>query len=314
MDNKTVSTASKYPEKPITLIVPFGAGSGMDLVARLLEKSISTQLGQPLMIVNKPGGGGTIGLNELINTPSDGYTLGMTGVEVIMQPMYGTTKYHYPTALEPLVQLSTFPIVMAVKANQPWQSVEDVIRYARQHPGEIKFSHSGLGSISHLAGETFGKSSGITLDQVPFQSAPEALASLLGEHVQILFANPASVKEHVKNGTVRALAIAGDQRVSDPLFANIPTFKESGIQVVGSSWYGVAAPKELPVEVKNKLAAAFKKTAEDPEFQKNIANLGLQFSYLGPKECTDKWIEESQKLSAAVQETGILEKIQAQKK
>jgi tripartite-type tricarboxylate transporter receptor subunit TctC len=314
MENKTVSTAKKYPEKPITLIVPVGVGGGMDSVARLLEKAAPAQLGQPLVIINKPGGAGTIAWNDLASATPDGYTLGMSGVEVILQTLYGPTKYHYPTALQPLAQISTLSMVMAIKGDQPWETLEDLNQYAKQHPGQIKFGHVGVGSISHVAGETFAKSSNIHLEQVPFQSPAAAVASLLGGHVQTIFINPTSVKEHLKNGTIRTLAVASEQRLTDPDFTNTPTFKELGFDVIGSNWYEVSAPKDLPIEVTYKLSEGFKKIINDPEFKKDIEKLGLQVTYLGPKESQEKWLMANQKLTKTVQETGILDTIKAQRK
>ena len=313
MENKALPVTSKYPDKPITLIVPFSVGGGTDLVARLLEKRALEYLGQPLVVVNKPGGAGTIGWNEVAGS-SDGYTLGMTGVEIILQPLYGQTKYHYPTALDPLAQISELSIVMVVQDTQPWKDLDELIRYAKKNPGEIKFGHGGMGTTGHVTGEMLAKSADIRLEQVPFQGSAEATASLLGGHIQVLFTNPASVKEHVKNGTVRILAVASENRLKDPVFANAPTFREQGLDVVCSSWHVIAAPKDLPVEVKNKLAKGFEAIINDPEFQKNIENLGFEFAYLGPKESQEKWLTENQKLSKTVQETGILDKIKAQKK
>ncbi len=314
MQNMTVATTKKYPDKPITLIVPFGVGGGMDLVARLLEKSAPTHLGQPLVIVNKPGGAGTLGWNELSNASPDGYTLGMTGVEVILQSLYGTTKYNYPTALDPLLQINNLSIVMVVKSEQPWQSTENLVKYAKQHPGQLKFGHGGVGSIGHVAGETFAKKANIQLEQVPFQSAAEAMASLLGGHVQIAFLNPASVKEYTKNQMVRVLAVATEQRLVEPNFINVPTFKEQGLDVVCTNWYGIAAPKELPIEIKNKLSEGFSTIVNDPEFKKNMENLGLEVNYLGPKESQEKWLDDNEKFKKTIYETGILDKIKEQKK
>jgi len=314
LKDKTVTTTPKYPEKPITLIVPFGVGGATDLLARLLEKSAPAQLGQPLVIINKPGGAGTLGWNELASASPDGYTLGITGVEVILQPLYDQTKYHYPTALEPLVQICNLSIVMAVQAEQPWQNVDDLIAYAKQHPGEIKFGHGGVSTINHLTGETFAKAANIQLEQVPFLSGAEVMASLLGGHVQVVFVTPASIKEHVKSGKVRVLAIGGEQRSTDPIFANVPTFKEHGLDVIGNNWYGIATPKGLPIEVKNKLAEGFKQMINDPEFKKKLEHLGLQVAYLGPKESEKQWLDDGEKLTKTVQETGILDKIKEQKK
>jgi tripartite-type tricarboxylate transporter receptor subunit TctC len=314
MENKTVTTTSKYPDKPITLIVPFGVGGGMDLVARLLEKTAPTHLGQPLVIINKPGGAGTLAWNELAGANPDGYTIGMIAIEVLLQPLYSPTKYHYPTALEPIVQISESSMVMAIQAEQPWQNTDDLIMYAKQHPGKIKFGHSGMGGLAHVAGESFAKSADIQLEQVPFQSSAETMTNLLGGHTQVAFVNPASAKEYMKDGMIRVLAMASEKRLADPIFANVPTFKEQGLDVIGSGWYGIAAPKDLPIEVKTKLSEGFKIIINDPEFKKSIEQLGLQASYLGPKESGEIWLTDSQKLTQIAQETGILDKIKAQKK
>lgn len=314
MQNKTVAITKSYPTKPITIIVPFSAGGGLDLLARALEKKAPQYLGQPLVVINKPGGAGTIGWNELTNSSPDGYTLGISAIDLLMQPLYGSTKYHYSTALEPLVQVSTSPWIMVVQAEQPWLNVDIVIKYGKQHPGHLKLGHPGIGSASHIIGETFAKFSGITLEQVPFRGTSEATAALLGKHIEIAFVPPATVKEHIKNGTLRALATTGEQRLTDPDLAHIPTFKEQGFDIVFTNWYGVAVPKGLPPEIKTKLAEGFKAMITDPEFKTNIEKLGLQVEYFDPKESAEIWLTDGAKLTKAVQETGILETIKSQKK
>ena len=314
MQSKTATIPQKYPTKPITMIVSFSVGGGMDLVARALEKMAPKYLGQPLIIINKSGGGGTIGWNELASANPDGYTLGISAIDLLMQPLYGPTKYHYPTALEPLVQITTSPPAMVILADQPWQDVDAVIKYAKQHPGQLKFSHGGIGSISHVAGETFAKATDITLEQVPFRGASEATVALLGKHVQIAFVNSSTVKEHIKNGTLRALATTGEQRLTDPDLAQIPTFKEQGFDIVLTNWFGIAAPKGLPPEVKTTLAEGFKAIISNPEFRNSIEQLGLQIEYLDPTESEVKWLSDGEKLTKTIQETGILEQIKAQKK
>jgi tripartite-type tricarboxylate transporter receptor subunit TctC len=314
MQDKTVTTTTKFPDKPITLIVPFGVGGGMDLVARLLEKSAPTHLGQPLVIINKPGGAGALGWNELASAVPDGYTLGISGAEILLQPLYGQTKYHYPTALEPIAQISESPQILAVLASQPWENINDLIEYAKQHPGQLKFGHAGVGSINHIVGESFGKNAAIHIEQVPYQSAAEVMTSLLGGHVQIAILTAALGKEQMKSGIVRTLAIGSEQRLTDPVFANVPTFKEQGFNIVDRGWFGIAAPKDLPLEVKNKLADGFKAIINEPEFKKNIENLGLEVNYLGSKESAVRWLDDGEKLTKTVQETGILDKINEQKK
>jgi len=314
MPNKTTTCTKKFPEKPITMIVAFNAGGGTDLLARAMEKVLVKYLGQPLVIVNKPGGTGTIGWNELTTSSPDGYTLGLTTTELLLQPLYGTTRYQYLTALEPIVQISTSPLVMIVQADQPWQNTNELIEYAKKHPGELKFAHSGVGSLPHVVGETFAKVADINIEQVPFRGASESTAALLGKHVQIAFMSPLSIKQQLENGTIRALAISSEQRNSDPILAQIPTFKEQGFDVIFNSWYGVAAPKELPPEIEKKLVQGFKAMCSDPEFKKSADALAIQIEYVDPKEFQEKWINDNIKLTKTIQETGILDRIKEQKK
>ncbi|WP_036682200.1 Bug family tripartite tricarboxylate transporter substrate binding protein [Pelosinus fermentans] len=313
MMQRTVMTTSKYPEKPITLIVPFSAGGGMDLLARAMEKTASTNLGQPLIIINKPGGGGTIGWNELAGAAPDGYTIGISGVDLILQSLYGSTKYNYPTALEPIVQITSSPYVMVVQANQPWKNVDDLIGYARQHPGQIKIGNSGVGSVAHVLSEMLAHTAGITLESVPFRGGSEALTALLGGHIQATFTSPATIRDHIKNGTLRVVAVPNEQRLTDPIFANAPTFKEQGLDIVFSNWMGVAIPKEMPIEVKTKLADGLKAIILDPEFKIKLENIGLQVDYLPPQEVQKKWLDDSQKISKIVKETGILDRFKEQR-
>ncbi|MDF2636328.1 MAG: hypothetical protein K0R78_3202, partial [Pelosinus sp.] len=311
MLSKTTTATKNYPDKPITVIVPFSAGSGLDLLARSLEKMAPKYLGQPLVVVNKPGGSGTLGWNELVNANPDGYTVSISAVDVLIQPLYGSTKYHYPTALEPIAQVTTSSFLMVVPAEQPWQDIDAVIKYAKQHPGQVKFGHSGIGSPAHISGEAFAKITGITLEQVPFRGGGDVTVALLGNHVQIGFVNPAAVKEQINAGTLRALATTSEQRLADPDLAQIPTFKEQGIDIELDNWYGVAAPKELPPEVKAKLEEGFKAMITDPEFKTNVENLGLQVEYLNSEDSKDKWYSDGDRLAKTIQETGILEQIKA---
>jgi tripartite-type tricarboxylate transporter receptor subunit TctC len=285
----------------------------MDLVARALEKEAPKYLGQPMVVVNKPGGAGTIGWNELVSANPDGYTLGISAIDLLIQPLYGATKYHYPTALEPIAQFTILSNVMVVEANQPWQDVDAIIKYAKQHPGQLKFGHSGIGSPSHIIGETFAKFADINIEQVPFHGASESTAALLGNHIQIAFANPATVKEQIKNGTLRALATTGEQRLTDPDLAQIPTFKEQGVDIISTTWIGVAAPKDLSPEVKAKLEEGFKAMVADPEFKAIVENLGLQVEYLNSEDSKEKWRSDGDKLAKSIRETGVLEQIKAQK-
>ncbi len=313
MQSKTITATKNYPNKPITVIVPSSAGGGLDLLARSLEEMAPKYLGQPLVVVNKPGGGGTNGWNELVSADPDGYTLGISTGDVLIQTLYGTAKYHYPTALEPIAQATTSSFIMVVPAEQPWQDLDALIKYAKQHPGQLKCGHAGIGGPAHIIGTTFAKINNITLEQIPFHGANDAKVALLSNHIQIAFINSSTAKEQIQNGTLRALATTGEQRLNDPDLAQIPTFKELGFDIVLANWYGVVAPKELPPEIKTKLEEGFKAMIADPKFKVNIENLGLQVEYLNSDDSKEKWISDGNNLAKTMQETGILEQIKARK-
>ncbi|WP_110956328.1 tripartite tricarboxylate transporter substrate binding protein [Massilibacillus massiliensis] len=313
MQSQTTTAIKNYPDRPITIIVPFSAGGGLDLMARSLEKMAPKYLGQPLVVVNKPGGAGTIGWNELVNASPDGYTIGISAIDVIIQPLYGSTKYHYPTALEPIAQIASLPQIMVTSAKQPYQNINALISYVKQHPEEVKCGIPGIGSPSHVLGEAFAKSAGISLKQVSFRGNSEVTAALLGGHVQIGFVSPAIVKEQIKSGALIALATTGEKRLVDSDLAQIPTFKEVGIDNIFNNWCGVVAPKELPPAIKARLEKGLKEMVADPEFQINAENLGLQVNYLNSEESKEKWSLDGETLSKTITETGILEQIKAQK-
>jgi tripartite-type tricarboxylate transporter receptor subunit TctC len=205
------------------------------------------------------------------------------------------------------------PLAVTVAADQPWRSIEELIRYAAQHPGELKFGHSGLGSGTHVAGEIFAKQANVNIVQVPFRGEGETIAALLGGHIQLAFVNSPLVKEYLKSGKVRVLAVSADKRLSDPVLQNIPTLKEQGQDMVFSLWHGIAAPKGLPANVKARLAEVLKDTMNDPQFIKHMADLGMTVEYLGPKEFGDKWLSENTKLTKMVKDTGIAGRIASQK-
>lgn len=309
----TTNENEQYPNKPITLIVPFSAGGGLDLVARAIEKHSIKHLGQPLIVVNKPGGTGTIGWNELAGAQPDGYTLGMTTSDMLLLSLYKTTKYDYVTALDPLVQITTIPFVMAVQAECHWQNVADLVEYAKMHPGQVKYGHPGIGSLHQLIGETFAQATNIKLEQVPFRGGSESTAALLGGHIQAVIAAPVVFNEYVKNGTIKILATTDKQRLTDPLWSQIPTFKEQGLDILFNNRYVIAAPKEMPPKIKTKLVEGLKAMIADPEFKKDIENLELQVKYLGPEEIQLKWLSDSQELAKDIQKTNILELIHDQK-
>lgn len=312
--DKSLDTIQQsYPLKPITMIVPYTAGGTADMMARAMEKDAGKYLGQPLVIMNIPGGGATIGWNELASAKHDGYTLGIITTGCILQPLYGSTRYHYSTALDPLVQIASMPVVIAVSSNQPWKNINDLVEYAKSHPGEIKYGHPGLGTVPQIVGELFAKEAGVNIAQVPFRGDSESLAALLGGHVQMIFIYPSSIKEYVMSNNVRALAIASKQRLNEPVFNSVPTLKEQELDIVFDTWWGVGAPKMMPKEVRNRLTKGLSEMLNDPVLKKKMEATGMTLEYLGPDDFAEKWSNETVKLTKVINETGIAEKIASQK-
>lgn len=312
--SKESASSTQYPTKPINVIVPFAAGGNIDLLARSLEKSSLKYLGQQMVVVNVPGGGSTIGMNEIAGANPDGYTIGVIASGAILQSLYGETRYQYATALDPMARVISSPMVVAVLADKPWVNLNDLVNYAKEHPGGIKFGHSGLGAGDHIVGEALGKEAGIKIVQVPSKGTSESLAALLGGHVQVIIGNPGSFYEYVKNGKVRILGVATEKRLNIPGLENVPTFKEQGINVAFNFCNGIVAPKGIPAAEKAKLTAGLKEIINDPEFKKSMLDMGMDVQYLGPEEFSDQWVKETSKLTRIVKETGIVDVIKAQKK
>ncbi|WP_245698176.1 Bug family tripartite tricarboxylate transporter substrate binding protein [Dendrosporobacter quercicolus] len=312
---ETPATAvEKYPNKTITLIVPYAAGGSNDMMVRAMEKVAQKHLGQPVIIKNMPGGGGLLGWNELVESEADGYTLGTVAPSALLHAMYGISGYHYPSALDPLVQVMELPVVAVVRSDQPWNNMTDLIDFAKQYPEKIKFGHSGLGAATHVVGEMVVLNSGANLVQVPFKGESESLAALLGGHTQLMFCAPSTINEHVKAGKVKVLGVTSTKRMTDPMFSHVPTLQEQGIDVVFTFWYGLAAHKGMPPEIKAKLLAGLEKTVNDPEYMENMKKMGMDVEYLNHEDFFKKWLQETRRLQKVVKESGVAEKIAEQKK
>ncbi|WP_245698200.1 Bug family tripartite tricarboxylate transporter substrate binding protein [Dendrosporobacter quercicolus] len=308
------AVAEKYPDKAITLIVPYTAGGANDMMARAMGKVAYQHLGQNIIIKNVPGAGGILGWNELVESGEDGYTLGTVTTSALLQSAYGTTGYHYPSAIDPLVQIMELPSVIVVRSDSDWNNINDLINYARQHPGAVKYGHGGLGGVTHVVGEMTAKKVGVNLSQVPFKGDSEALAALLGGHIQVQFSSPPMLQEHIKSGTIKALGVTSMKRMNDPVFSNVPTLQEQGVDVVLSIFWGIGAHKGMPPEIKAKLLAGLEKTVNDPEYIENMRKLGMEVNYLGHEEFFQKWLKETRILTKIIKESGIAEKIAEQKK
>ena len=273
----------KYPEKPITLIVPFAAGGGTDIGTRLVAKYAEQHLGQPLVVKNVDGGGSEVGVTEMVRSAPDGYTIGgFNSASVILTTMR-EANYHPIDDVEPICLVVSDPRLFAVRADDDrFPDAESFIKYARENPNKLTIGTSGAGTSGHLSILVMNKAAGVEAQPVHFGGAGESRAAFLGGHVDAVAQTYGEVKDLLDEGKARVIAIATEERF--PELPDVPTFKEIGVDLVIASNRGFAAPKGTPAEIIDKLADAFKQASEDPEYLAEMEKLGLPVKYLGPKE------------------------------
>jgi tripartite-type tricarboxylate transporter receptor subunit TctC len=300
----------KYPTKPIQMVVPVPPGGPSDVTARTMEKLSKKYLGQPMVIVNKAGAGGVLGFNAVVDSRKDGYTIGLVATNMLLQPLYGNASYNYMEVMEPIAQAVFAPVVVGVPFDAPWKTLDDLIQDAKAHPDTIKYAYTNVGSLPHVVSGMFTLQTAVKMDAVPFQGGADSLTALLGKHVQVLFTQVTELRNHVKDQKVRILAVAADQRL--PNFQDVPTFKEAKLDIVASSWFGVAAPRGIGAAEKDILAAGFKNIINDPDFRKTTEDMGYYFGYLPPTEMQQKWKDETKAYSEAVTKSGIAQELAKQ--
>lgn len=295
-----------YPNKPITFVVPYGAGGGADTRSRQIANRLSVLLGQPVVVDNKPGAGGNIGTEFLVRAKPDGYTIGMGNFApmAVNKALFGNLRYDPGVDLEPVVLIDKGPLILMVNQKSPYRTVAEVVAAAKAKPGTLTFASGGLGGTHHLSGELFQQSAGIKMVHVPYKSGAAATTDLLASTVDMMFEQMYSAKPSIDAGRLRALAITDRER--SPRFANIPTFAEAGFpKVVVLNWQGIVAPKGTPKAIIDKLNATVNQILAEKDIVEAIA---AQSNVIGGGTTADFAAlikSESVKWSALVREAGI---------
>ncbi len=269
--------ASDYPSRPIELVVPFGAGGGTDILARVTAEAAKKHSSQPITVVNRPGASGSIGLTEVVNARPDGYKIAMITVEMAIIPHMGIAKFSPEADFTPLVRLNADPVVLTVSATSPWKTIEEMVDAAKKSKDPLKFGNAGTGGVSHLAAVALAQKAGTAFNHVPFQGNAPAVVALLGGHIDAVTASPSEVFSFVQSGKLRALAVLADQRLGGA-FAQVPTMKERNIDLSVGTWRGLAAPKGLPADVLARLSAIALKTANEPAVKEAMEKQNLGYS------------------------------------
>ena len=290
-----------YPEKSVTLVVPFPPGGRTDLTARVVAEYLAKHLGQPLVVVNKAGAGGVLGAKEVAAAAPDGYTLGIFSTAVV------TAQYTVPTPtnLADYVAISVVnidPMAMAVKYDAPWKTMSDLVAYARRNPGKLRVGMIPGASAQIFAGGV-AKAANIEVVYVPFKGDAPGVAALAGGHIDAHVAVPVSYKALAEAKKVRIIGVGAEKRTAP--YEEIPTFRENGVDLVIGSFHIVFAPRGTPGSVQAKLAGALGRTMKEPELRKRMTAANLGIAYMDQKQTAQFLAEQDRLYRGLIEELGM---------
>jgi tripartite-type tricarboxylate transporter receptor subunit TctC len=294
-----------YPEKPIRIVVPFAPGGGTDLISRTLAHEMSKELGQSVIIENKPGAGTIIGTDAVAKSAPDGYTLVMSTLAHAVNPsMMAKLPYSTDKDFAPVVLIGRSPNILVVKPDSAYKTVKDILAAAAANPGKLTFASQGNGTSAHLSGELFKHLGKVDLTHVPYRGAGPALTDLLGGQVDMMFGTAAAVGTFLESGKLRAIAVTTAER--SPAHPSLPTVAEGGLPgFLAESWYGLYAPAGTPPEVLARLNEAARKAAHSATFRQRVESEGLVVSAGAPEEF-DRYVRaEIERWALIVKAAGI---------
>ncbi|MBB6218573.1 tripartite-type tricarboxylate transporter receptor subunit TctC [Anaerosolibacter carboniphilus] len=249
----------KFPEKPVNLVVWGSPGGGSDIFGRTLAKAAEPILGKPVVVENKPGGGGATAMAYMAGQKADGYATLAVTTNLVLTPLTKGTPNTYQD-FDPIIMVGRDATMAAVKADGYLQSIEDVVKAGKER--RLKWGTFGIGTTDHVAAAIFQKQTGIQVDFVPFDGGGEAMAALLGGHIDVLNGNPSEIAGQLEAGQLKGIGVFSPERLED--YKDVPTFKENGQEIIVETWRGIVAPKGTPEEVKTVMYEAFKKALDDP--------------------------------------------------
>lgn len=268
--------AAEFPDKPITLVVPYAPGATTDTLARRIGALMGKALGTTVVVDNKAGANGVIGATAVTRAAPNGYTMLLsTDSSAVLNPLlYENLPYNPDRDLAPVALLSDLPLILVVNSSLPVKNLKEFVAYARAHPGEINFGSTGNGGTFHLAGELFSQQAGIRMTHIPYKGGAPAVTAMIGNEIQALFGVVGSNLPNIQSGKLRAIALASPQRL--PSLPDVPTFAESGYpDFVAQVRYGLSVPKATPGPIVDKLAAAANRALSDPGFRTVFESQGF---------------------------------------
>lgn len=295
-----------YPNKPITVVVPYGAGGSADSRSRQLAQKMSLILKQPIVIDNKPGAGGNIGTEFVARAAPDGYTIGMGNFAplAVNKTLFGTLRYDPETDLSPIILIEKGPLILVVNPNSQYKSIQDIVAAAKAKPGTLTFSSGGIGGSHQLSAELFMQNAGIQMIHVPYKSGSAALTDLMAGNVDMMFDQMYSAVPSIRADKLRPIAITSKKR--SPLFPNVPSFAEVGYpKVEVLNWQGFIAPAKTPKPIIDKLNAAANEALKDPQLRELMLSQGNEIGGGSPADFAALIKSEAAKWSAVVKAGNI---------
>jgi tripartite-type tricarboxylate transporter receptor subunit TctC len=297
--------AAEFPDKPIRLIVPQAAGSATDTVARILGLELGKELGQQIIVDNRPGGALTIGLDLTAKSEPDGYTIcmGPIGALAITRHMVAKLPYDIERDFQPIALVTRGHMLLAAAPDAPFKTVQELIDYAKKNPGKLSNASSSNGSPGHVGGELFKTMSGTEIVHIPYRGGAGAINDLIAGRVQLMIEGLGSIAPHVQAGSVRALAVTGEQRSA--AFPDLPTIAEAGVPgYAAPTWSGVIGPAGIPRPILDKLNAAINRAIRTPTFQQRFAAIGDEPAGGTPEEFAEVIRSDSAKWKEVVLRSG----------
>ena len=301
----TVASAQGYPNRTIRLVVPFPAAGTTDILARAAAQKLTEAFGQSVVVDNRPGAAGNIGSDLVAKSAPDGYTLlmGTVGTHAINPSLYSKMPYDHVKDFVPVVLVAGVPNVLVVNPALPVNSVADLIKLAKDKPGQINFASSGSGTSIHLSGELFKTMAGVDITHVPYKGSSPALVDLIGGQVQIMFDNLPSALPQIKAGKLRAIAVTSLKRA--PVLPDVPTISESGLPgFEASSWFGVLAPAGTPAPIVARINAEVNKWLQSAEAREKLLSQGAEAAGGSPEQFAQHIRAESEKWAKVVKASG----------
>jgi tripartite-type tricarboxylate transporter receptor subunit TctC len=295
-----------YPDRPIKFIVPSAAGGSPDVLSRVIANAMSKDLGQSMVVENKPGAAGNIGIVQIKKSPADGYTIGYGNINTLSvnQALFKQLPYSVDKELMPIGQMFSIYNVLIVPAQSPVRSIAELVEKARQNPGKLSYGASGVGTTGHMGGELFRSLAKINVLFVPYNSGPAALQDLVGGRLDYMFSNSSEAIPLIQAGKVRPLGVSSSKRLA--LLPDVPTVAEAGIKGYETiSWGGIVAPTGTPADIIARLNKSLQSALQDAEVKQSLATFGADASYSTPPGFKGLIDSEAKKWAAIIQDAGI---------